>query len=136
MVVNLTRATDCDHRRPFLRAVETPRNMREIVHLQAGQCGNQIGAKVITAAVCVYAGFALHNACCIKVYDCMTRNQLSVHSCFFTNNFTCNNCVCFSKSMSQLCLFMRHTIIQNCIHVEITYVFDTCKINFFIIIIC
>ena len=21
-----------------------------------------------------YAGFALHNACCIKVYDCMTRN--------------------------------------------------------------
>lgn len=26
--------------------------MREIVHLQAGQCGNQIGAKVSSAFIC------------------------------------------------------------------------------------
>jgi hypothetical protein len=32
----------------------SPANMREIVHLQAGQCGNQIGAKVrISARACV-----------------------------------------------------------------------------------
>lgn len=30
----------------FLWELSTPQNMREIVHLQAGQCGNQIGAKV------------------------------------------------------------------------------------------
>lgn len=28
------------------RTGETHRNMREIVHIQAGQCGNQIGTKV------------------------------------------------------------------------------------------
>ena len=31
--------------------------MREIVHLQAGQCGNQIGAKVYTVQLLLYAGF-------------------------------------------------------------------------------
>ena len=28
-----------------------PANMREIVHLQAGQCGNQIGAKVSSITI-------------------------------------------------------------------------------------
>ena len=53
----------------------------------------------------------------------------------FTNNFTCKNCVYFH---SQSCGSYVHScdiyiFIQNCVHVEITYVFDTCKIDFFII---
>ena len=50
----------------------------------------------------------------------------------FTNNFALPELRMFSQSMSQLCPLMRHTIIQNRIHVEITYVFDTCKIECFI----
>jgi len=41
-------------------------NMREIVHLQAGQCGNQIGAKVITniPTVNVFFGDELRRCGC------------------------------------------------------------------------
>lgn len=35
-------------------------NMREIVHLQAGQCGNQIGAKVSKVAISPFS-FKLNN---------------------------------------------------------------------------
>lgn len=38
--------------------------MREIVHIQAGQCGNQIGAKVINSAILYFnkssSGFYVH----------------------------------------------------------------------------
>ena len=34
--------------------------MREIVHLQAGQCGNQIGAKVVRAFVRLDRGHFIH----------------------------------------------------------------------------
>ena len=36
----------------------------------------------------------------------------------------------FSQSMWQLVSLMWYAIIQNCIHLEITYVFDACKIEF------
>ena len=36
----------------------------------------------------------------------------------------------FSQSTRQLVSLMRHTIIQHCLHVENTYVFDKCNIDF------
>ena len=48
-----------------------------------------------------------------------------------TTNFTCKNCVYFHSQCDRYVSLMRHTIKHNCIHVEITYVFDTCKIDFF-----
>ena len=59
---------------------------------------------------------------------CMTRNYKCVYIFFLLIISRAIMVYVFSKSMSQLCLFMRHTIIQNGIHVEITYVFDTCNI--------
>lgn len=34
--------------------------MREIVHLQAGQCGNQIGAKVSNTSITFYSYCIIH----------------------------------------------------------------------------
>ena len=42
--------------------------MREIVHLQAGQCGNQIGSKVLMVKWLILM---------LYYYVCMHRNQLS-----------------------------------------------------------
>ena len=44
---NVRRLLHDDHNFVFFARHHTrPANMREIVHMQAGQCGNQIGAKV------------------------------------------------------------------------------------------
>ena len=46
--------------------------MREIVHLQAGQCGNQIGSKVFNDQM-VYSQIIKIHTCAV----CMHWNQLS-----------------------------------------------------------
>ena len=41
----LLRGRNLDRSENFFNHIADDANMREIVHLQAGQCGNQIGAK-------------------------------------------------------------------------------------------
>ena len=47
-IVPQSRLSEVQHTRLFLLNFNSTIRMREIVHLQAGQCGNQIGAKVRT----------------------------------------------------------------------------------------
>ena len=42
----LNRGRNLDRSENFFNHIADDANMREIVHLQAGQCGNQIGSKV------------------------------------------------------------------------------------------
>ena len=42
----LLRGRNLDRSENFFNHIADDANMREIVHLQAGQCGNQIGSKV------------------------------------------------------------------------------------------
>ena len=49
--------------------------MREIVHVQAGQCGNQIGSKVISS---IFGG----NVFCHKSCDREKRGKDGVHRCW------------------------------------------------------
>ena len=42
----LLRGRNLDRSENFFNHIVDDANMREIVHLQAGQCGNQIGSKV------------------------------------------------------------------------------------------
>ena len=42
--------------------------MREIVHLQAGQCGNQIGSKVYSVDLPSFGNFTL-DSFCVDIYS-------------------------------------------------------------------
>ena len=51
--------------------------MREIVHVQAGQCGNQIGAKVRSKLETEYV-YAVCNIARGRVYACLTKLRLNL----------------------------------------------------------
>lgn len=71
--------------------------MREIVHLQAGQCGNQIGAKV-SAAACTNKTSPANQT--ITNCNCDRDSLLCVYAMCLIDNKMRNQCLC---RMTNIC---------------------------------